>query len=183
MGRSLLAQTIQHEGQFFGDPHQSALGVSPASAPLTPAGARRDLLGPRCSADAAHSRFDEALLAPARGTRRCSRHALGSRAYTRGMLSSSHGTAIRRPRARPSAAEGRKLDNDVRIDHRTQVRAVHPPLVHEGPGANLAPPSSIRRLDLHRQRERRDFSDDASGCSAEMHPSAHRTEHPLLLAG
>ena len=38
-------------------------------------------------------------------------------------------------------AEGRKLDDRFRVRHRRLVPAVHPLAVHEGPGANLGPPS------------------------------------------
>jgi hypothetical protein len=52
---------------------------------------------------------------------------------------------------------GRKLDSDFSDRHSTHVLAVHPPAVHEGPGANLDPPSFLRHSDLQDRIEAREF--------------------------
>jgi len=56
---------------------------------------------------------------------------------------------------------GRKLDSDFSDQHSLHVLAVHPPAVHEGPGANLDPPSFLRHSGLQEHLEKRDFLEAA----------------------
>jgi hypothetical protein len=71
--------------------------------------------------------------------------------------SATSGTSQLEDNARPSCAEGRKLDSDFREQHSLHVLAVHPPAVREGPGANLGPLPFIRRSDLQERVETRHF--------------------------
>jgi hypothetical protein len=123
------------------DRHQSSPALPRACAPPALADARRDLAGPPRCAGVSHSQADGSRLAQALGSPRCSRSAPGSQVDRRGTASRIGGSSTRRPRARPFIAERRKLDSGFRGEHSTHVLVVRPPAVHEGPGANLDPPS------------------------------------------
>ena len=112
---------------------------------------------PRRSDDAGHSLVVAGRLARTRGSRRCSSPGPGSQVGRHGTSCHSSRNPARRLRARPSGAEGRKLDDHFKVRQGRPVPAVHPLAVHEGPGANLGPLRFIRSSDLQQRAWPREF--------------------------
>ena len=135
--------------QLSGDSHPSPPVLSPASASSLPAAARRGLVGLPHSVDAWHSCGGAERIARACDSRPCSSLGRGSQDDRRQTSSRSSCRSARRQRARPSIADGRELDSDLRDDDSTyRTGASIRRLYIEGSGGDLGPHSFIRWSQL-----------------------------------